>query len=161
MAITFPNPDVLQYNGIHEAILAAGYSLGQINGVWTASGPGTAQQNEDAVQAIINSYNLVAEIKKITRAAIKTERTNRYYLLYAPEITLPDPLLEASHKDLFGNIVELNLDLWASINGGSKSANAAWQKILDIRLAAKNALSAVNSATTKVQVLAVTVSWPA
>lgn len=161
MAITFPDPDILQYNGIHEAISAAGYSLGQINSVWTAGGPGTDQENEAAVQAIINSYNLIAEIKKITRAAIKAERTNRYYLLYAPEITLPDPLLEASRKDLFGNIVELNLDLWASINGGSKSANAAWQKILDIRLAAKNALASVTAATTKAQILAISVNWPA
>jgi hypothetical protein len=161
MAITFPDPDVLQYNGIHEAISAAGYSLSQINGVWTVGGPGTPAENEAAVQAIINGYNLVAELKKIRRIGIKKERTNHYYLQYPPELVVPDAFLEETHKDLFGNVVEMNLDIWASINGGSKSANAAWQKILDIRAAAKTALNAVSAATTKAQVLAVTVNWPA
>lgn len=49
MPITFPDPGVLQYNGIHRAIADAGYALAQVNGVWTAD-------NEAAVQAIINGY---------------------------------------------------------------------------------------------------------
>jgi len=159
--ITFPDPDILQYNGIHAAIAAAGYSLSEINGVWTAGGPGTPAENEAAVQAIINAYDLVAELKKLRRIEIKKERTTRYYLQYPPEIALPDQLLEDSHKDLFGNVIEVALDIWASVNNNAKTANAAWQKVLDIRAAARTALQAVNAATTKAQVLAVTVSWPA
>lgn len=161
MAITFPDPDILQYNGIHAAINAAGYSLAQINGVWTASGPGTPAANEAAVQAIINGYNFVAELKKIRRAEIKKERSNRYYISYPPELTVPDEFLEDTHKDLFGNVIEVALDLWSSINAGSKSANSGWQKVLDIRAAARTALTTLNAATTEAQVLAVTVNWPA
>lgn len=161
MALTFPDPDVLMYNGIHKAITAAGYSLIQANGVWVAGGPGTPAENEAAVQAIINAYDLVKELKKLRRQEIKTERTNRYYLLYPPELAVPDEYLEATHKDLFGNMVDLALDLWGSINNNSKTANASWQKVLDTRSAAKTALQAVNAATTKQEVLAVTVNWPA
>lgn len=159
--ITFPDPDVLQYNGIHAAITAAGYSLAQANGVWVAGGPGTPEENEAAVQAIINGYNLVAELKKLRRIEIKKERTNRYYLQYPPELVVPDPFLEEAHKDLFGNVIEVALDIWASVNNNAKAANAAWQKILDTRAAARTALQSVNAATTKAQVLAVTVNWPA
>lgn len=161
MAITFPDTDILQYNGIHAAIAEAGYLLSQVNGVWTAGGPGTPPENEAAVQAIINGYNFVAELKKLRRAEIKKERTNRYYLQYPPELAVPDEYLEETHKDLFGNVIEVALDIWASVNNNSKSANSGWQKILDIRAAAKTALSAVNAATTKQDVLAVTVNWPA
>jgi len=161
MAITFPDPDVLQYNGIHAAITAAGYSLSQNNGVWVAGGPGSPAENEAAVQAIINGYNLVAELKKLRRLEVKAERTNRYYLQYPPELVVPDEFLEATHRDLFGNVVEMSLDIWASINGSSKTANAGWQKILDIRSAAKTALTSISNSTTKAQVLAVTVNWPA
>lgn len=161
MAITFSDPDVLQYNGIHQAIADAGYSLSQVNGVWTAGGPGTPEQNETAVQAIINGYNFVAELKKLRRLEIKKERTNRYYLQYPPELVVPDQFLEETHKDLFGNVVEMALDIWASVNNNAKTANTAWQKIIDTRAAARTALQAVNAATTKAQVLAVTVNWPA
>ena len=160
MTITFPDPDVLQYNGIHAAISAAGYSLSQINGVWVAGGPGTPAENEAAVQAIINGYNLVAELKKLRRIEIKKERTNRYYLQYPPELVVPDEFLEETHKDLFGNVVEMALDIWASINTNAKTANAAWQKILNIRAAARTALQAITAASTKQEVLAVTVAWP-
>lgn len=161
MSITFPDSDVLQYPGVFTAISDAGYSLTQINGVWTAGGPGTPEENEAAVQAIINGYNFVAELKKIRRKEIKKERSNRYYLSYPPELVVPDEFLEDTHKDLFGNVIEVTLDLWASINGSAKAANAGWQKVLDIRAAAKTALTAVGAATTKAQVLAVTVNWPA
>jgi hypothetical protein len=159
--ITFPDTDILQYNGIHAAISAAGYSLSEVNGVWTAGGPGTPAENESAVQAIINGYNFVAELKKLRRIEIKKERTNRYYLQYPPELVVPDEFLEETHKDLFGNVVEMALDIWASVNNNAKTANAAWQKVLDIRAAAKTALNAVNAASTKAAVLAVTVNWPA
>ena len=159
--LTFPDPDVLQYPGIHDAIAAAGYSLAQINGVWTAGGPGTPQENEAAVQAIINSYNLVGEMKRLKRKAIKLERTNRYYALYPAEVVLPDETLEAAHKDVFGNTIEVALDLWKSMNNNAKAANNAWQKVLDVQAAAKVGLDAVNAATTKAQVLAVAVTWPA
>lgn len=159
--ITFPDPDVLLYGGIHEAISAAGYGLAQTDGQWVTSGPGTPAENEIAVQAIINGYNFVQELKKRRKAEIKAERSNRYYLLYPPDLVVPDEFLELTHRDLFGNMVDLTLDLWASINNNSKTANASWQKVLDVRSAARTGLQAVNAATTKQQVLAVTVAWPA
>jgi hypothetical protein len=136
--ITFPQPLVLQYEGIFRAISDAGYGLREafIDGVgtWVVSGPGTKEQNEAAVQAIINGYNFVGELKKLRRIEIKKERTNRYYLQYPPELVVPDQFLEETHKDLFGNVIEVALDIWASINAGSKSAHGYWEIRLDNKL---------------------------
>jgi len=159
--ITFPHPLMPSYPGVFNAITAAGYELRVMDGQFVIDGPGTPTENEAAVQAIINGYNFVGELKKLRRQEIKKERSVRYYLQYPPELVVPDEFLEDTHKDLFGNVVEMALDIWASINGGSKSANAAWQKILDIRAAARTAMQAVTAASTPETVLSVTVNWPA
>lgn len=162
--LTFPHPLMQTYPGVFDAITAAGYGIENTAAGLVVSGPGTAAENEAAVQAIINGYNFLKEVKEARRVGIKRERTKRYYLLYTPEIVLQDELLELSHRDLFGNVVDMNLDLWASIKATAKAPNADWQKLLDIRGAAQTAISTINGYTLQSDVgavLAVTVIWPA
>lgn len=140
MAITFPDPDVLQYNGIHEAIAEAGYSLGQINGVWVAD-------NEAAVQAIINAYDVRVDMRKAMILGIKTEGLARINAIF-PAIDTLDEL-------------EFYSEFWSSIKITSKSATVKFQKVIDIYAAARTAIISVNQATTKAAILAVTVNWPA
>ena len=147
MAITFPDPDVLQYNGIHEAIAAAGYSLAQINGVWTAYGPGTPAENEAAVQAIINAYDVRVDMRKAKIIEIKTEGLSRINAIF-PAIDNLDEL-------------EYQSELWASIKTTAKQTTVKMQSVIDIYAAARTAIIAMNSATTKAAILAVTVNWPA
>lgn len=147
MAITFPDPDILQYNGIHEAISAAGYSLGQVNGVWTAGGPGTPAENEAAVQAIINAYDVRVDMKNAKTLEIKTEGLARINAVF-PAIDNLDEL-------------EYQSELWASIKTTAKQTTAKMQSVIDIYAAARTAIIAVKNATTKAGILAVTVNWPA
>ena len=165
MSITFPDPTVLQYNGIWDAIAKQGYTVSQVNGVYVAFGPAnkTQAQIDAAVQAIINGYNLLGEVQKLTKQQINATKAAHYYTLYTPSYTAQDPGIEAEFQDSFGNVVDMALDLWASINGSAKSASTAWQKVLDTRAAAKAAIASVNAATTVPQVVAIPASivWPA
>ena len=43
--------------GLHAAIAAAGHNLWQVNQVWMSS-------NDAAVQAIINSYDVLPDVRK-------------------------------------------------------------------------------------------------
>jgi hypothetical protein len=147
MAITFPDPDVLQYSGIHEAIASVGYSLMQANGVWVAGGSGTPEENEAAVQAIINAYDIRVDMRKAKILEIKTEGLSRINAVF-PAIDSIDEL-------------EYQSELWASIKTTAKQTTAKMQSVIDIYAAARTAIIAVNNATTKAAILAVTVNWPA
>ena len=147
MAITFPDLDVLQYSGIFDAIAAAGYSLGQINGVWTVSGPGTLAENEAAVQAIINAYDVRVDMRKAKILEIKTEGLSRINAVF-PAIDSIDEL-------------EYQSELWASIKTPAKETSVKMESVINIYAAARTAIIAVNNATTKAAILAVTVNLPA
>lgn len=145
--ITFPDPGVLQYTGIHEAITAAGYSLTQQNGVWVASGPGTDAEDEAAVQAIINAYDVRVDMRAAKILAFKTEGLARITAIF-PAINDLDEL-------------EYQSELWASIKATAKQTTAKMQSAIDIYAAARTAITAVKNATTKAAITAVTVTWPA
>lgn len=167
--ITFPDPDLQTYPGLFDLftqrLSADGYGLIEqfSNGVgtWVAQGPGTDAENEAYVQNAINTYNPVPGLKKLRRAEFRTERENRYYNEFPPDLEIVDERLQAVARDQFSNVVELVFAHWGSLTAAAKSPNAKWQKMMDIRLAARNAITAVNAATTKAGVLAVTASWPA
>lgn len=125
--------------GLHEAILAAGHWLEQRNGVWVSS-------NDSAVQAIINSYNPLPNYKTAKINAIKADGLSRIQALF-PAIR--------DFEDL-----ALIRELWLSILVAARSATPTWQRMIDIYTAGKNAISAVNAATTQAQVDAVTPAWP-
>jgi hypothetical protein len=144
--IAFPDLDVLNYTGIHEAIAAAGYGLVQANGAWTATGPGTPEQNETAVQAIINAYDIKPDMRKAKILAFKTEGLSRIHAIF-PAIGDLDEL-------------EYQSELWASIKTTAKQTTVKMQSVIDIYVAARTAIIAVNAATTKAAILAVTVTWP-
>ena len=145
--LIFPDPDVLQYTGIHDAISAVGYSLSEINGVWTASGPGTPQENEAAVQAIINAYNILPDMRAAKILAFKTEGLARITAIF-PAIGDLDEL-------------EYQSELWSSIKTTAKQTTVKMQSVIDIYAAARTAIIAVKNATTKAGITAVTVNWPA
>ena len=141
--LIFPDPDVLQYTGIHDAIAAAGYSIAQVNGVWTAYPEGS----EAAVQAIINAYDVKVDMRKAKILAIKTEGLSRIHAIF-PAIGDLDEL-------------EYQSELWSSIKTTAKQTTAKMQSVIDIYAAARAAIIAVKNATTKAGITAVTVSWPA
>lgn len=126
--------------GLHDAVLAAGHTLYQKNGVWEST-------NDTAVQAIINSYNPLADQKAARILAIKTEGLARMNALFPAIETLDE--------------VTLLAEFWLSIVAGSRNPTVSFKKIIDIYQAAKTAVTGVNACTTKAQIDAVTVSWPA
>lgn len=141
--ITFPDLGVLQYNGIHEAIAAAGYSLAQVNGVWTVYPEG----HDAAVQAIIDAYDVKIDMRAAKILAIKLEGLSRISAIF-PAIGDLDEL-------------EFYSELWSSIKATAKQTTVNLQRVIDIYAAAKTAIAAVKNATTKAGITAVTVSWPA
>ena len=135
MAITYTEKGA----GMHAAIFAAGHKLAQVNGVWASS-------NDTAVQTIINAYNPLSDQKSERIALIKADGLARISLIF-PAITSVDE-------------VAFFADMWLSIAPAARAATVNFQKVIDIYTAQKNGVIAVNAATTKVLIDAVTVSWP-
>lgn len=125
---------------MHDAIRAAGHWLVQQDGAWVSS-------NDAAVQALIDDYNPLADQKATRVALIKAEGLVRINTTF-PAITSLDE-------------VSFYAELWLSIAPAARAATAPFQKIINIYSAAKTAIVSVNAATTKAQIDAVVVAWPA
>ncbi len=136
MAITYVEKGV----GLHDAVRAAGHWLAQVNGVWQSS-------NDAAVQSIIDSYNELPHYKARKIAAIKLDGLARIQAVF-PAIS---------------DFAELALlrEMYLSIAPAARSPTSNWQRMIDIYTAGQIAVAAVNAATTKAQVDAVSPSWPA
>ena len=124
---------------LHETIRKAGYSLRQENGVWVPS-------NDAAVQAIIDSFNPLPDQKKDKIAKIKATGLTRIQSVFPAIQTFDD--------------LALIRELYLSIAAAARLPTSNWQRMIDIYTAGRNAVIAVNSATTKAQVDAVTPAWP-
>ena len=135
MAITYIEKGI----GLHNAIRAAGHHLEQKDGIWESD-------NDDEVQAIIASYDMLPDEKSVKIASIKTEGLRRINLLFPAIISTEE--------------IEFYVEFWLSIKATSRSPTVNFQKIIDIFGAAKTAVQSVNAATTKAGVAAVTAIWP-
>ena len=124
---------------LHEAIRKAGHWLREENGQWVSS-------DDVAVQAIINAYDPLPDYKTERVAAIKAEGLDRIQAVF-PAINSFDELA-------------LVRELFLSILPAARSPTANWQRMIDIYTAGRNAITAVNSATTQAQVDAVSPAWP-
>lgn len=127
--------------GLHAAIHAAGHWLEQRNGLWRSD-------NDVAVQAIINAYNPLADQKAERIALIKADGLERMNAVF--------PALESLDEIAF------YAEFWQSIAPAARSSpTVPFKRIIDIYSAAKTAIIAVNACTTKAQIDAVSVGWPA
>lgn len=126
-------------SALHAAIGAAGHRLWQENGVWKST-------NDTAVQAIIDAFDPLPNYKADRIAAIKADGLARIQAVF-PAINSFDELV-------------LIRELFLSVLPAARSPTANWQRMIDIYTAGRNAVIAVNSATTKAQVDAVTPAWP-
>ena len=125
--------------GLHAAIAAAGYNLQQINGVWVST-------NDAAVQVIIDSYDVLPDVRKARIQQIRDESIVRIST-DMPGISDVDQL-------------EVILALWNSVRNTAQNATAKFQRLLDIQAAAKAGIAAVRAAQTPAAVAAVVVNWP-
>jgi hypothetical protein len=169
--LSFPDPTILQWPDFIDT-LPVGYSLVEANGVLVAKGPAnkTQAQIDAKIQTSIDNYSILPYARKQGVTQVKKRRTQQYYLLYTPEVTAQDPNVQAQFVDDFGNTIDVFMDLWASINSGSKTANAGWQKVLDTRAAGATAITAVKAVTVQanaaatmaaVQSIIDAIVWPA
>lgn len=124
---------------LHDAIRKAGHWLREENGVWKSS-------NDAAVQAIIDAFDPLPDYKAERIAAIKADGLARIQAVF-PAINSFDELA-------------LIRELFLSILPAARAPTANWQRMIDIYTAGRNAVIAVNSATTKALVDAVTPAWP-
>jgi len=144
---------IFNYNdtdgGLLQAILDAGYTIREIDGVMVSS-------NDVAVQAIVDSYDPLPYAKKLKRGMLRTEYRNKLMLVYpdAEEMT-------ESHFDV---VVDIAFDVFRSVIGSSRSPNADWQNVIDIRQARRNIRTELNALTTIEEVRAYDVVnnplWP-
>ena len=125
--------------GLHDAIRAAGHQLEQRDGVWWSS-------NDAAVQAIIDAYDPLPDIKAAKIASIKADGVARAAALF-PAI-----------KDF--DHLALVRDLVLSIAPASRALTSRITTLGAIWTAGSNAAASVNAATTAEQVAAVTPAWP-
>jgi hypothetical protein len=171
MTITFSDPTALQWPDLINS-LPNGYSLAQINGVWTALGPSnkTQEQIDNKVQTSIDTYSILSYAKKQGINQIKHKRTTQYYLLYTPEYTAQNDAVQLQFEDTFGNVIDATLDMWASIHTDARTANTGWQKVLDTRSTGNTAINAVKAVTAQanaaatmaaVQAIIDAIVWPA
>lgn len=125
--------------GLHRVVAAAGHALYQRDGIWLSS-------NDVAVQALIDAYDELPDIKEAKIGAIKAEALLRIAAMF-PAITSVDE-------------IQFYAEFWLSIKVTARAPTVAFQKVIDIYSAAKTAIASVNSATTKPGVEAVVVAWP-
>ena len=124
---------------LHEAILAAGYRLWQENGIWKST-------NDVAVQAIIDAYDPLPDIKADAIAAIKADGLARINAIY-PAI------------DSF-DWISFFADFWQSIASAAHAPVANLTTVINIYTAGKTAVGQVNAATDAAGVAAVIPQWP-
>jgi hypothetical protein len=136
MAISYTEKGI----GMFDAIATAGHWLKQVNGVWQSS-------NDTAVQAIINGYSPLAAQKAERIGLIKADGLTRINGLFSAITSLDE--------------IAWYAEQWLSVAPAARAATTNFQKVIDIYTAAKTAITSVNAATTKAQIDAVTVNWPA
>lgn len=126
--------------GLHEAIRKAGHWLRDENGMWVSD-------NDAAVQALIDSYDPIPAARMARIATIKADGLQRMNHLF-PALTSLDE-------------VSFYAEFWTSIASAARAPTVNFTKIIAIYTAAKNAVIAVNGATTQVLIDAVAPAWPA
>lgn len=124
---------------LHEAIRKAGHWLREENGEWKSS-------DDAAVQAIIDTFDPLPDYKAERIAAIKADGLARIQAVF-PAINSFDELA-------------LIREMFLSVLPAARSPTANWQRMIDIYTAGRNAITAVNKATTQAQVDAVSPAWP-
>ena len=102
--------------------------------------------DEAAVQAIIDAFDMLPVRKSARIAEFKAEGLSRIRLLYPTIGSLDD--------------LDLELDRWKSITNAAKSPTTDYARMLAIFAASKAAIVAVKACTTLAQVAAVTAAWP-
>jgi len=113
-------------NRLHEVIEESGHWLREHNGVWISS-------NDVSVQAIIDSFDELAEAKKIKRQELRDQYLVRIQMLY-PDIETVD-------------IIDLAFDIFRSVIPSSRSANADFQNMIDTRQARRSIRNEINAIT--------------
>jgi len=126
--------------GLHEAVRAAGHWLREENGVWRSS-------NDAAVQTIIVAYDPLPLARNVRNTDIKADGLARMNAVFPAIKSLDEVAFQA--------------EFWLSIAPAARVPTANFKRIIDIYTAAKNAVSAVNAATTQAQIDAVAPAWPA
>lgn len=117
--------------GLHRAVAAAGHFLECRDGVWRSS-------NDVAVQAIIDSYDPLPNLKAAKVAAVKAEGLRRIQTVFG------------AIKDF--DILELEAERWQSLRSTAKQTTPKYQSAIDIYTAGRNAVTTVNGFTTAAQV---------
>jgi len=112
---------------LHEVIEESGHWLREHNGVWISS-------DDASVQVIIDSFDELAETKKLKRKELRDQYLVRIQMLY-PDIETVD-------------IIDLAFDIFRSVIASSRSANADFQKMIDNRQARRTIRNEINSLTT-------------
>lgn len=110
-------------------------------------GPTWFTDNPVAVQAFIDSYNPLPYLKTTTKQSIKDTGLARMKVVYPA-------IVDADFADLI-------FDLWRSIVPASRAPVTDFQKLLDIRLAMRNAITSVTASNSLAEVRAVVPAWPA
>ena len=170
--ITFPDPTALQWSDLNDKLSNAGYSIAQVNGVWTAYGPPdqTQAQIDAAVQTIINGYSILSYAKKTGKQQVNNLKIVHFNTLYDTGYVYATGDIQNGDEDVFGKSIDAMLDMWASVNGSAKTATANWQKVLDTRSAAKSAINSIQAVTNganaaatmaAVQTIINAIVWPA
>jgi len=136
--------------GFHIAVAEAGYHIEQ-------HGDGNFYSDNDVeVQAIHDSYNPLPNAKRLKRKELNTEQRSRMILVY--------PDAEDIQEDIFDVIIDMCFDVFRSVINASRSPNAGWQAVLDIRTAKRNARLEINAFTSVAEIEAYNVvtqpAWP-
>jgi hypothetical protein len=130
--------------GLHAAIAAAGHRLEQRDGIWVSD-------DDIAVQAIIDSYDALLDIKSDKIAAIKAEGLRRLQLIF--------PAIDSVDE------IKLIGELWQSIAQAARSPTASMTKVINTYQAAVAAIAVVNGYVTAAEVNAynplTSPAWPA
>ncbi len=137
---------------LHDAILLAGYTLLNIDGVFVAEDSLGNQSLaiDSTVQAIIDAYDELPDSKAIKKLELKNEGLSRIQLLFPP----------------ISGFDELALvrEQWLSMASAARSPTVNFQKMIDIYSAGLSGISAINALTTVTNVqnydVVNTPAWP-
>jgi hypothetical protein len=133
--------------GLWQALTAADLPLYNIDGVFYTNPKNKLDTTRDVeVQAFINAYDPLPYAKKLKIAALKVEGVARAQAVF-------EGIKDFGDLDLVSQIVQ-------SIAPASRSLTARITTLSQIWTAGKNAVDAVNAATTVAAVNAVTPAWP-
>ena len=126
--------------GMHEALANAGLQLVAINNVFMTS------SDPVAVQAFIDAYDPLPDVKAEQIARFKAEGLTRCQAIYAA-------ITDADQLDYL-------TDLWNSVRPAGKLLAPNLEKVIAIQAAMALAIAAVDVALSMPQAKAVTVNWP-